>query len=95
VTAYRLDVPALHAAVDAKRTADGLSWRQLADLQGMSASTLSRTAGGLAPDAHALVGLLMWLAVPVADVALPVCSTCRGKPRRGFTCNDCGAGAQR
>lgn len=95
MSAYRLNVPALHRLVDEKRCAEGLSWRQLGNLTGITASTFSRMPKGLAPDAHALVSLLMWLNRPVNQVARLVCGTCRSKPKPGYKCLECGTEAQR
>lgn len=92
MSAYRLDAPALYAEANGKREADGLSWRQLGAQLGFSASAFVRMANGHAPDAHALIGLLMWLDIPVATVALPVCATCHGKPRPGWACRECEVG---
>jgi hypothetical protein len=60
-TAYRLDVAALYRRLDAQRAAKGLLWKQVAEIVGISAPTFSRIAAGSAPDAHALVSLLVWL----------------------------------
>jgi transcriptional regulator with XRE-family HTH domain len=61
VSAYRLDVPALAAALDQQRMSRCLTWRGLAKELGISASTLSRLGDGRAPSADALVTLLVWL----------------------------------
>ncbi len=59
-----LDVSALHAALDAERRAQGLSWRQLAQEVAISPSTLSRLANGHRPDVDAFAALIQWLGVP-------------------------------
>ncbi|MCX4751733.1 hypothetical protein OG455_41780 [Kitasatospora sp. NBC_01287] len=51
----------LYRRVDGRRRERGLSWRRLAAELGLSASTLVRMGGGGAPDADALVTLLVWL----------------------------------
>jgi transcriptional regulator with XRE-family HTH domain len=61
MSAYVLDVPELHRRLDQGRQERGLTWRQLADAVGISASTFSRMADGNRPDADALVTLLVWL----------------------------------
>lgn len=61
MSGHRLDVPELHQLLDTQRRARGLSWRDVATACGLSSSTLSRIAQGHAPDAHALVSLLVWL----------------------------------
>lgn len=61
MTAYRLDVPELYRRLDIQRAAKGLTWRQLAPMVGVASSCFSRMSHGNAPDAHALVSLLVWL----------------------------------
>ncbi|MEC4016039.1 helix-turn-helix domain-containing protein [Streptomyces sp. H27-D2] len=61
MSVYLLDVPELHRRLDARRTEQGLSWRQLALHLDVSPSTLSRIGDGLRPDVDALVSLLVWL----------------------------------
>jgi len=63
----RIDVPALHAALDAARhnkDRGGLSWRQLAAEVGVSPSTMTRLANGHRPDVDAFVALVRWLGMP-------------------------------
>lgn len=62
-----VDVMALHAALDATRTARGLSWRQLAKELGVSASTISRMANGLNPDVSAFAAMTTWLNMSADD----------------------------
>jgi transcriptional regulator with XRE-family HTH domain len=62
-----VDVLALHAALDAARTARGLSWRQLAKELGVSASTISRMANGLRPDVTAFAAMTTWLNMSADD----------------------------
>lgn len=59
-----VDVKALHAALDAARTQQGWSWRQLAKELGVSASTMSRMAQGLRPDVTAFAAMTTWLRMP-------------------------------
>ncbi|QCX81205.1 hypothetical protein C9F11_38110 [Streptomyces sp. YIM 121038] len=61
MSSYRLDVPELRRRLDARRRERGLTWRELADQVGISASTFSRLADDKRPDADALVTLLVWL----------------------------------
>ena len=61
MSAYLLDVPELHRRLNQRRQEQGLTWRQLADTVGISASTLTRLGDGKRPDADALVSLLVWL----------------------------------
>ncbi|MCM3556704.1 helix-turn-helix domain-containing protein [Janibacter melonis] len=62
-----VDVQALHAALDATRTARGLSWRQLAKELGVSPSTISRMANGLRPDVTAFAAMTTWLGMSADD----------------------------
>jgi transcriptional regulator with XRE-family HTH domain len=59
-----IDVSRLYAALDAQRSARGLSWRQLAKEIEVSPSLLSRMANGLRPDVDAFATLVQWLGVP-------------------------------
>jgi transcriptional regulator with XRE-family HTH domain len=59
-----VDVRALHAALDAARSAKGLSWRQVAKEIGVSASTISRMTNGLKPDLGAFAAMTTWLRMP-------------------------------
>ncbi|MEU0572244.1 helix-turn-helix domain-containing protein [Nonomuraea sp. NPDC005983] len=59
-----MNVKALHAALDAARAKEGLSWRQLAKEIGVSASTISRMANGLKPDVTAFAAMTTWLRMP-------------------------------
>lgn len=61
MTGHRLDVPELHRVLDTQRAARGLSWRAVARETGLASSTLTRINHGQAPDAHALVSLIVWL----------------------------------
>ncbi|MEW2274177.1 helix-turn-helix domain-containing protein [Streptomyces griseofuscus] len=60
----RVNVSALHAALDAARTARNLSWRQLAGAVGVSPSTMTRLANGHRPDVDAFAALVRWLGAP-------------------------------
>lgn len=60
----RVNLPALYAALDAARSARGLTWRDVADQAGLSPSTLSRLGKGKSPDANGFVSLVHWLGVP-------------------------------
>lgn len=72
----QLDVRALYAALDVVRAHGDLTWRDLADRTGISASTFSRMATGHRPDVDALCTLIAWLRVPldrfVVDTPLEV-----------------------
>lgn len=57
----KLDVRALVAALDSKRRASGLSWRQVAIKAGVSQSTLTRMQQGKRPDVDTFASLIRWL----------------------------------
>lgn len=58
---YVLDVPELYRRLDVRRRERGLSWRAVGRELGLASSTFTRLSQGFAPDAHALVTLLVWL----------------------------------
>ena len=60
----KFDVAALHAALDSERLSRDLTWRDVADQSGVSASTLTRLSQGRRPDVDSLVALTSWLKVP-------------------------------
>jgi len=62
--AATVDVDALHAALDVRRKAKGLSWRQLAHEAGVSPSTLTRMAQKHRPDVNGFASLVAWLGIP-------------------------------
>jgi len=61
----QLDVPALYAALDVVRAHTGMTWREVAQDTGLSASTFSRMAAGHKPDVDALCTLVTWLRIPM------------------------------
>jgi transcriptional regulator with XRE-family HTH domain len=64
VSKAKINVTGLHAALDASRKGQGLSWRQLAAKIGVSPSLLSRLGNGYRPDADGFVTLVRWLNMP-------------------------------
>lgn len=64
MTRSRLDVQALHDALDQQRRTKKLSWRQLAAEAGVSPSTLSRMTQGKRPDVDSFAALVNWLGAP-------------------------------
>ena len=54
------DVSAFHAALDAQRSAQNLTWKDVAEQAGVSASTLTRMSQGKRPDVDGLALLLAW-----------------------------------
>jgi transcriptional regulator with XRE-family HTH domain len=63
----KLDVEALVAALDSKRRAKGLSWRQLAVKSSVGQSTLTRMQQGKRPDVDTFASLIRWLGMPADD----------------------------
>lgn len=61
-----VDVGALFASLDAKRQAEGLSWRSLAQMLQVAPSTFTRMAQGRRPDVDTFAALLQWLEMPVS-----------------------------
>lgn len=49
-----------YAALDSERMLRGLTWKQVAEESGVSASTLTRMAQGKRPDVDGLAALLAW-----------------------------------
>jgi transcriptional regulator with XRE-family HTH domain len=49
-----------YAALDALRVGRSLTWKQVAEESGVSASTLTRMAQGKRPDVDGLAALLAW-----------------------------------
>lgn len=49
-----------YRALDAERTARGLTWRQVAEAARVSASTLTRMGQGRRPDVDSLAALCRW-----------------------------------
>ncbi len=58
--ADNFDVEAFHAALDSQRLATGMTWKEVAEEAGVSASTLTRMAQGKRPDVDGLAALLKW-----------------------------------
>lgn len=54
------DAAAFYAALDAQRAAKSLTWKDVAEQAGISASTLTRMAQGRRPDVDGLACLLAW-----------------------------------
>lgn len=66
-----VDVGALYTSLDAKRQAEHLSWRGLAQLLGVAPSTFTRMAQGRRPDVDTFAALLRWLDQPVDAFMTP------------------------
>ena len=72
MTRTKIDVQGLYAALDAERTARGLSWRQLAKEIGVSPSLLSRLGNDQRPDANGFATLVRWLNMPAEEFMVDV-----------------------
>lgn len=62
-----IDFQALYSALDTRRTAKGLSWRQVADETDVSASLFTRMAKGKGCDSESYVTLTSWLEAKPQD----------------------------
>lgn len=56
----QFDTEGFFAALDAHRLSKRLTWKQVAEESGLSASTLTRMAQGKRPDIDGLAALLKW-----------------------------------
>jgi len=61
----RFDAAALYHAMDAKREADGLSWREVAARIGVSVSVITRLKNGGRMEVDGMLAMVGWLDVPV------------------------------
>jgi transcriptional regulator with XRE-family HTH domain len=61
----RFDARALYEALDEKRKARELTWREVAQEIGISASTLTRTREGGRLEVDGMLAMVGWLGVPV------------------------------
>jgi len=61
------DAAGFYEALDATRQARDLTWRQVAQQSGVSASTLTRMAQGKRPDVDSLAALSAWSRLQVED----------------------------
>lgn len=56
----QFDAEAFYAVLDAQRQSKGLTWKEVAQKAGVSASTLTRMAQGKRPDVDTTAALLAW-----------------------------------
>ncbi|MFI6130059.1 helix-turn-helix domain-containing protein [Micromonospora sp. NPDC051141] len=68
----KIDIAALHGALNAARESHGLSWRQLAKEIGVSPSMLFRLGNGDRPDADGFATLVTWLGMPAEEFMIGV-----------------------
>jgi transcriptional regulator with XRE-family HTH domain len=62
-----IDISALYVALDAKRTREGLSWRELARQLEMSPSIFTRLAQGRQPEIASYARMTNWLGTSMDD----------------------------
>ena len=63
----KFDLGSFVSALDATRQSRRLTWKQVADLSGVSASTLTRMAQGRRPDVDGLAALSSWSGLNIDD----------------------------
>lgn len=78
----RVDVKALHEALDAERVRRDISWRKLAQEADVQPSTLSRLANGKRPDVEGFAKLIQWLRLPAEKFLRNPDDEDRGKAER-------------
>jgi transcriptional regulator with XRE-family HTH domain len=61
------DAEGFFAALDDRRESRGVTWKQVAEESGVSASTLTRMAQGKRPDVDSLAALLKWSGLSADD----------------------------
>jgi transcriptional regulator with XRE-family HTH domain len=61
----QFDAEAFYAALDNQRQSKGMSWKQVAERSGVSASTLTRMAQGKRPDVDSMAALAAWSGLSV------------------------------
>ena len=76
---------AFHAALDSVRVARGLTWKNVADQSGVSASTLTRLSQGKRPDVDSLSALIHWSGLTADDYMPPARSTVPSEPLAEIT----------
>lgn len=78
-----VDVNVLHGALEAARAREMVSWRELARIIGVSASTMSRLAQGQNPDVNAFARMVRWLRIPADNFIVDGDRQAEGDPRTG------------
>lgn len=63
----KFDGEAFFAALDAQRTARGVTWKKVAEESGVAASTLTRMSQGRRPDVDGLSALCAWSGLKADD----------------------------
>ena len=80
---FNLD--AFQVALDSVRVSRGLTWKNVADQSGVSASTLTRLSQGKRPDVDSLSLLIRWSGLTADDYMSPVLSDVRIEPLAEIT----------
>jgi len=68
----RFDSQALYAALDERRVARGLTWREVAAEIGVSAATLTRTRLGGRMEVDGVLAMVRWVGLTVESFAREV-----------------------
>lgn len=58
---------AFYASLDLRRAEDGLTWKDVAEIAGISASTLTRMKQGKRPDVDSMAALAAWARLDIDD----------------------------
>jgi transcriptional regulator with XRE-family HTH domain len=66
----RFNGKALYEALDARRASQGLTWRSLSQLIGVSASTMQRLPQGGRLEVDGMLAMVGWLGVPVESFVI-------------------------
>jgi len=66
----RLDARALFEAMNNQRQRRGMTWRQVSDEVGVSASTITRTKKGGRMEVDGMLNMVEWLGVPVEQFVI-------------------------
>ncbi len=61
------DNTGFYQALDSERTSRSLNWKEVSELSGVSASTLTRLAQGRRPDVDSLAALVSWAGLSADD----------------------------
>lgn len=64
-TKGKFDADSFFSALDSTKVSRGLTWKQVADESGVSASTLTRMAQGRRPDVDGLAALSRWAGLDI------------------------------
>jgi transcriptional regulator with XRE-family HTH domain len=83
--AGHFDADSFYAALDAQRASKGLTWKQVAQAAGVSASTLTRMSRGKRPDVDSLAALSSWSGLTVDDFVVNAGSVRKVSPMAAIT----------